>query len=86
MHSATPLDIKFAPGVLEQLELTHTPDEVQEFMDYITQATMSGNTPTGNTVVDMDVLKIEDPELHEAIINSLEAVEDMEYTTPVTLQ
>ena len=82
----SPLDVKFAPGVLEELETTCTPEEVQTFVDYITKLAISGNIPSDSAIVDMDALELEDPELFEAITKSLEAVADMETSKPFNLQ
>lgn len=69
-----PLKIKFAPGVLEQLEEQLSPEDLQEFMDELKQLADSGELETRSTPVDMLQLQREDPELHQELQKKFESV------------
>lgn len=73
------ITVKFAPGVIEQMEAEMSPEELQEFMDAIAKLTETGQM---NEVfdrgepVDMEKIRKEDPELFETLSNQLEGCFD----------
>lgn len=74
--------ITFAPGVLEQLESENTPEELQKFLDELQAMAEDGSILECSQVVNMDELKVEDPELYEVLAKQLEGVFDSEDTPP----
>jgi hypothetical protein len=63
--------VEFAPGVLEELEKSMSPEELQSMMDEIKGKIADGSFFTEATEIDMDRLAEEDPELF-AILEELE--------------
>lgn len=62
-----PLKVKFAPGVLEQLEKDMEPGELQEFLDVIKKGFEDGSFFEQSTPVDMDELRENEPELYKKL-------------------
>lgn len=61
------LKVEFAPGVLEQLEGEMSLEDLQEFMDEIKSRIQDGSFFDESTLVDMDALREEDPELYKKL-------------------
>lgn len=67
--------IEFAPGVLEELEQSMSAEELQAMMDEIKSKIQDGSFFNESTLVDMDTLAEEDPELYKALMQFEEAGE-----------
>lgn len=76
-----PLTVKFAPGVLEQLEKDLSPEEMQAFMNELSEMAATGDMTANSQEVDMQALKEEDPELYEILSKQLDGVFDEEPPT-----
>ena len=69
-----PLRVEFAPGVLEMLEATMTPTELQEFMDGFKAMIDSGRIFEESTPVNFEELERDDPEAYEALIAAMSSL------------
>jgi hypothetical protein len=76
-----PLTVKFAPGVLEQMENEFEPEELQEFLNHLAELAASGEILEKSEAIDMDVLKKEDPEMHKILSQQLDGVYEEEDPT-----
>jgi hypothetical protein len=61
------IEVKFAPGCLEQLESEMSPEDLQELMNKISEAIADGSFFTDAVEVNMDELADQDPELYETL-------------------
>lgn len=69
------ITVKFAPGVIEDLQEQMTPEELQQFMDAIAELQETGDFEQvfdGGEQVDMQKLEKEDPELFKTLQEQLE--------------
>lgn len=73
-----PTALRFAPGVLEQMELDNTPEELQAYLDKMKTMFESGELMEASTPLDMDDLETSDPELFHALTRQLDIIQ----TTP----
>ena len=83
-----PLRVEFAPGVLEMLEATMTPGELQEFMNGLKEAIDSGQIFEESTPVNFEELERDEPEVYEALIaamNELGLDDVHDVTSPINL-
>lgn len=81
MTEKTPT-IKFAPGVLEQLETEMDPEELQSFLNELQEMALNGDIIEHAEVVDMDKLAIEDPELYATLSKQLDGVFESDEEPP----
>ena len=72
------LKVKFAPGVLDQLEQDLSTDQLQELFDAIAESIEDGSFLTDSEPVDLELLQTEDPELYEQLMDTLEQIENEE--------
>lgn len=70
--------VEFAPGVLEQMEETFSPDELQEIMDSIKGMIEDGSFFDKAHMVNMNDLKQEDPELYAHLVEQINSISDGE--------
>ena len=84
--SNQPTKVIFAPGALEQMEADIPTDELQTVLDDI-KALFSGDMErlAGSTLIDMDELLEEDPELHALLSKRLEELGDLADLQPQKL-
>lgn len=75
-------EITFAPGVLEHLENTMSPDELQNFMNQLGDMLKDGSFLSEATLVDMDELEKTDPEMYAAVVKSLDNVDNIDLVKP----
>lgn len=72
--SETKKVVMFAPGLLEQMELDHTTEELQDILDEIA---LLAQDPSQGILVDMVDLMQQDPLLYAELIANLEACDDV---------
>lgn len=66
----TPIKVVFPPGVLEDMEASMSPEDLQSFMDEVSKMAASGELTANSVDVDMDALEEDDPELFNAIVDA----------------
>lgn len=80
------ITVTFAPGVLEDLEAQMSPEELQKFLDALTELQETGEIEklyeAGDTV-DMQKLEKEDPELYKTITTQLDGCFDESGQPPI---
>ena len=67
------LKIIIDPDALAEMEEEMEPEELQKFLNELTEAVRSGKMFEDSEPVDMDKLMIEDPELYQKLINREQA-------------
>jgi hypothetical protein len=60
--------VEFAPGVLEELEQSMSSEELQAMMDEIKAKLEDGSLFSESTLINMDTLEEEDPELYNTLM------------------
>ena len=65
------LKVTFAPGAIEEMERTLTPEDMQAIMDAIKAMIDDGTFISKARPVDMDELKQTDPDLYQKIVKSI---------------
>jgi hypothetical protein len=78
-----PLKIVFAPGCLEQMEQEMTFEDLQQFMDELRQKLENGTFFEEEHPLDLDQLKVEDPEMHASLTARLEEIDIDNIQPPV---
>lgn len=79
----TPTKVVFPPGVLEDMEMNMSPDDLQSFMNEVARMAASGELETSAVDLDMETLETEDPELYFLI---RDAEKNLALTPSPTLQ
>ena len=73
--------VVFAPGILEQMESTMDPIELQELLDHIKELAENGTLADDANLVDMDDLEIDNPKLFKTLCEDRnrfeESIDDM---------
>lgn len=59
--------VQFAPGCLDTLENELSPQELQEFMDKISEMVKDGSFFENSVPINMDTLEEEDPDLYKIL-------------------
>lgn len=67
MTDTKKMKIEFAPGVLEGLEAEMDPEDLQDLMNKIKDVIEGGDLENLATPVDMDELKLENPDLYNTL-------------------
>jgi len=78
MTQETKLKVVFAPGVLEQLEETMSPEDLQELLNQIQTKAEDGTLLEDSVAVDLDKLREEDPLEYELLMANLERQEEQD--------
>lgn len=82
MSDQAKLKVVFAPGVLENMEATIDPFELQELLDHIKELADSGKLTDDANLVDWDTIKQDDPELFEVLRDRLDNIDESTINLP----
>lgn len=73
------IEVKFAPGVLEEMEASMSEEELQQFLEGLNKLVDDGSIEdffAAGEEVDLQKLMIEDPELYNTLTTQLEGCFD----------
>lgn len=66
--------IRFAPGVLEQLEEEFSPEELQNFLDMLKTKAADGSLVDESQELDMEELEESNPDAFEQVVDAIDFV------------